>query len=495
MKKTLITFLIMALISTTSLTASANPWRPDTNELEQAAVEDMGSDYLGNHESELDTFIAPLSSDYDYNGAFELVSELETITQNSISIEELTAKIKDISMDDLYTKENGSQIEISDVQIFKNISECEQGKHITDGDLEDQMIVRVLYDNGEAWLQYTVNPPIPSEPDSIMATSSSNSYGFTLPLDAMNLTSDLTCLYDCSEKSACSKCSANGLTAWRSKQHGGIDISWGSINGTNIRAVRAGKAFAFTDPNGYGNYVIINHTGSLSTLYAHMQAFSTVSGSVSQGAILGKVGSTGFATGPHLHFEVRNGEDRVNPLPYLQGAQPYGSSGSSGSTSELYLYAPGTYKICDGPLTLRALPNSTSASYGTLSNGYTVQISEIQMGEGTLVYGKISTGTYAGKWIALGKIGVELYAANTSVTWRVFDGPLNIRQLASTTSSSYGTIANGSTFKITEVTKDGDFILAKIASSPSPTLASGSTCSVTNAKNHWLALEYCEPVT
>lgn len=487
MKKTLIPFLIMALISTTSLTASANPWRPDTNEYEQSTVEDMPSDYLGNHESEPDTFIEPLSSDFDFDGAFELVSELETITKNSISIEDLTAKIKDISMDDLYTKENGSQIEISDVQIFKNISECEQGKPITYGTLEDQMIVRVFYRNGEAWLQYTVNPPVPSEPDSIMVTSYSNSYGFTLPLDAMNLTSHLTCLYDCSNVKACSKCSANGESAWRSKQHGGIDISWGSsIDGTNIRAVRAGKVYAFTDPKGYGNYVIINHTESLSTLYAHMQAFSTVSGSVSQGAILGKVGSTGYSTGPHLHFEVRDGNNnRFDPLPYLQGAQPYGST----------LYAPGTYKICDGPLTLRAVPNSGTTSYGTLQNGVTVKISEIQKGDGSFVFGKISEGSNAGKWIALGKIGVELYAANTSVTWRVFDGPLNIRQSASTSSQSYGTIANNSTFKITDVTKGGDFIFAKIASSPSPTLASGSTCTVANAKDHWLALEYCEPIS
>ena len=493
MKKALIPFLIIALISTTSLTASANPWRPDTNEYEQSTVEDMPSDYLGNHESEPDTFIEPLSSDFDYDGVFELVSELETITKNSISIEELTAKIKDISMDDLYTKENGSQIEISDVQIFKNISECEQGKQITDGDLEDQMIVRVFYDNGESWVQYTVNPSVPSEPDSIMATSSSNPYGFTLPLDAMNLTSDLTCLYGCSNVSACSKCSANGLSAWRRKQHDGIDISWGSINGTNIRAVRAGTVF-FGFNKSYGHWVKIQHTGSLSTVYAHMQTATTVSGSVSQGTILGKVGSTGDSTGPHLHFEVRNDDNPFDPLPYLKGAQPYGSSGSSGSTSELYLYAPGTYKICDGPLTLRAVPNSGTTSYGTLANGTTVNISEIQKGDDTFVFGKISSGSYKDKWIALGKTNIELYAANTSVTWRVFDGPLNIRQSASTSSQSYGTIANGSTFKITDVTKDGDFILAKIASSPSPTLASGSTCTVANAKSHWLALEYCEPV-
>lgn len=82
--------------------------------------------------------------------------------------------------------------------------------------------------------------------------------------------------------------------------------------------------------------------------------------------------------------------------------------------------------------------------------------------------------------------------ARTTDTWKVVDGPLNVRDTASTAAYSYGVITNGSTFKISDVKQSGSFILAKISSVSS--LASGSTCTAANAVGHWVAIEYCSVV-
>ena len=66
---------------------------------------------------------------------------------------------------------------------------------------------------------------------------------------------------------------------------------------------------------GYGNYVIIDHGSGRSTLYAHMSRIAVSSGTtVSQGEVIGYVGSTGHSTGPHLHFETRLNGNHYDPL-------------------------------------------------------------------------------------------------------------------------------------------------------------------------------------
>ena len=74
----------------------------------------------------------------------------------------------------------------------------------------------------------------------------------------------------------------------------------------------------------YGNYVLINHGGGNSTLYAHMSSMAVSSGAyVTQGQVIGYVGSTGWSTGPHLHYEVRLNGSTVNPLSYYSGYTIY----------------------------------------------------------------------------------------------------------------------------------------------------------------------------
>ena len=69
---------------------------------------------------------------------------------------------------------------------------------------------------------------------------------------------------------------------------------------------------------GYGNYTCIQHTASLSTCYGHQSKIMvTVGQTVTKGQVIGLEGSTGFSTGPHLHFEVRINGAVTNPMNYL----------------------------------------------------------------------------------------------------------------------------------------------------------------------------------
>jgi murein DD-endopeptidase MepM/ murein hydrolase activator NlpD len=98
--------------------------------------------------------------------------------------------------------------------------------------------------------------------------------------------------------------------------HSGIDID--GVTGQPIVAVKAGRVILSSYYSGYGNAVVVDHGGGVTTLYGHMSEFDVSKGSfVEQGQVLGKVGCTGSCTGDHLHFEVRISGDPVDPMPYL----------------------------------------------------------------------------------------------------------------------------------------------------------------------------------
>jgi murein DD-endopeptidase MepM/ murein hydrolase activator NlpD len=98
--------------------------------------------------------------------------------------------------------------------------------------------------------------------------------------------------------------------------HAGIDIAVGI--GTPIHAARSGVVIFSGVMSGYGNVVVIDHGGGLSTLYAHQSRTAASEGeSVSQGQVIGYSGNTGHSTGPHVHFETRIGGNPQNPRPYL----------------------------------------------------------------------------------------------------------------------------------------------------------------------------------
>ncbi len=103
------------------------------------------------------------------------------------------------------------------------------------------------------------------------------------------------------------------LKTWRA--HKGTD--YGAPTGTPIRATADGSVDFIGAQNGYGNIVVLKHFGEYSTAYAHMSRFGSGlkrGDKVSQGQVIGYVGSTGYATGPHLHYELRIAGEQVDAL-------------------------------------------------------------------------------------------------------------------------------------------------------------------------------------
>jgi murein DD-endopeptidase MepM/ murein hydrolase activator NlpD len=92
-------------------------------------------------------------------------------------------------------------------------------------------------------------------------------------------------------------------------------IDYAAASGTPVRSVGDGTV-TFAGWNGpYGNFITVRHNGTYSTNYAHLSKFAVKKGSkISQGQTIGYVGSTGFSTGPHLHYEMVKNGTKVNPL-------------------------------------------------------------------------------------------------------------------------------------------------------------------------------------
>ena len=140
-------------------------------------------------------------------------------------------------------------------------------------------------------------PPLRSAPAVAVGSSSTarSGYGFSWPLRG-RLTS---------------RFGGRG-----SDLHDGIDIA--AARGTPILSARDGKVIYSDRLSGYGNVIIVEHAGGFASVYAHNDRnFAHKGQRVSRGQKIASVGSTGRATGPHLHFEVRKDNVARNPLYYL----------------------------------------------------------------------------------------------------------------------------------------------------------------------------------
>jgi murein DD-endopeptidase MepM/ murein hydrolase activator NlpD len=103
------------------------------------------------------------------------------------------------------------------------------------------------------------------------------------------------------------------------KLHTGLDIS--AAEGTNAYATADGVVIFSRYNGGYGNEITIKHAFGFTTLYGHLkQRFAQVGQFVKRGSIIGLVGSTGYSTGPHLHYEVNKNGAKIDPIQFTKFA-------------------------------------------------------------------------------------------------------------------------------------------------------------------------------
>ena len=102
--------------------------------------------------------------------------------------------------------------------------------------------------------------------------------------------------------------------------HSGIDFR--EEYGAPVHATAAGKVVTAGPQGGYGNMVEIDHGNGLSTRYGHMSAILVSEGQwVEAGGVVGRLGSTGRSTGPHLHYETRVNDEAVDPIRFLRAGK------------------------------------------------------------------------------------------------------------------------------------------------------------------------------
>jgi len=111
---------------------------------------------------------------------------------------------------------------------------------------------------------------------------------------------------------------SSGFGPRRNKNHHGVDLP--APSGSRFVASAGGKvAYSGQGMKGYGKVIVLKHTGELSTVYAHNSTNLVRMGDrVVKGQVIGRVGKTGWATGPHVHFEIRKRGIAQNPLNYLR---------------------------------------------------------------------------------------------------------------------------------------------------------------------------------
>lgn len=273
----------------------------------------------------LDKVLVDYRKDYDDETTTKFANDVKVRSgkfdeSKIMSVNEIIEKAEgkfsiQLATDIVYTREIAYDItteyDESQPSSYENVkTEGENG--------EEEVTVRTVYVDGVQTDAYETDSEVikeavdevvvkgsdsSSEGTSSSSTSSSSSYGsgsFIWPVPyTHNITSEF------------------GMR-W-GRLHGGIDIADGGVYGQSIVAADSGTVIlAGNQGDGYGNYVIIDHGNGYKTLYGHMSSVAAYTGQqVSQGEVIGYVGSTGNSTGPHLHFEIRVNDVQTDPLGYV----------------------------------------------------------------------------------------------------------------------------------------------------------------------------------
>lgn len=157
-----------------------------------------------------------------------------------------------------------------------------------------------------------------------------------------------------------------------------VDFNRTDDLGDRVVASAGGRVATVRNLGGtsYGRYVVIDHGGGYTTLYAHLRDWTvSVGQSVARGATIGHVGSTGGSTGPHLHYEQRSGGSAIRvrfngTLALYWGTRSYTSDNGCGTGGG----ATGTVDTAGADLTVRSGPGTGYAAVGSVSDGQRVTI-------------------------------------------------------------------------------------------------------------------------
>lgn len=234
------------------------------------------------------------------------------------------------------------------------------------------------------------------------------------------------------------------------KLHAGVDIA--ASSGTAIRSSASGKVVQSSYNSGWGNYVMVRHSiggKTYDTIYAHMTARSVSAGnSVTQGQLLGTVGKTGSATGPHLHFEMHVGgylssnANAVDPVPYVLGS-------TNPEVTHTYDGTWATLRVdtIDGSANANLFGNPGYGLIGTVPNGSSYRVYNKLPGNDGKTYFAIGSG-----YISTDHSVVTPYVATVTHTANVnvYDKP---------NGAYVGRVAPGESYKVYGA-KDGWYHLA-----------------------------------
>ena len=278
----------------------------ETSALEILLCSEDFSEYL--------TRVQFLSSMADYeNGLIDKINEdIVTINDTIKKIDEEKAKIVKLQEE---IDEKIKEIEVLQSAVEANQAKVEANqKVILDKVTENSNYLDSLNDESEAYkkkiAQYEAEiDKFDKEIESLLQTNASSGSG------TLTNSSGLMCPIQQSGRYISSGFYRFSTGAY----HGALDICvYGGTYGLPILAAEGGKVITSTYHWAYGHYIVIDHGNGLSTLYAHCSSRGvSVGQTVSKGQTIGKVGSTGRSTGPHLHFEVRVNGTRMNPSNYI----------------------------------------------------------------------------------------------------------------------------------------------------------------------------------